>query len=89
LEIYKTSKKIPEIYVEGHTDSIGDWKINYEIAYRRALSIKNAIISFGVPADWIQVSDHSEEKLAVPTGDGVGNWRNRRVEVIIIPSSEA
>jgi len=85
LELYRSSNSIPEIYVEGHTDRTGDWKVNYEIAYRRALTTKGILVSTGVPDDWVHLSDHSEQKLAVATEDGVGDWRNRRVEVIVIP----
>lgn len=89
LQLYQSSTKIPEIYVVGHADRTGDWKVNYEIAHRRAVATKDLLASEGVPDDWILISDHSEQKLAVPTADGVGNWRNRRVEVTIIPKQGA
>lgn len=89
LQLYQSSKKIPEIYVVGHADRSGDWTVNYEIAHRRALATKGILASEGVPDDWILISDHSEQNLAVPTADGVGNWRNRRVEVAVIPGQGA
>ena len=88
LQLYRSSSSIPEIYVEGHADRTGDWKVNYEIAHRRAMATKEIMVAAGVPDDWIQISDHSEQKLAVPTADGVGDWRNRRVEVTVIPKGD-
>jgi len=88
LQLYQSSKSIPEIYVEGHADRTGDWKINFEIAFRRAQATKEIMVAAGVPDDWIHISDHSEQKLAVPTEDGVGHWRNRRAEVTVIPTDE-
>jgi outer membrane protein OmpA-like peptidoglycan-associated protein len=88
LQMYQARKSIPEIYVEGHADRTGDWKLNYEIAHRRAAATKTILIDAGVPDSWIQISDYSEQNLAVPTEDGVGNWRNRRVEVTVIPTGD-
>lgn len=88
LQMYQARKSIPEVYVEGHADRTGDWKLNYEIAHRRAAATKTILIDAGVPDSWIQISDYSEQNLAVPTEDGVGNWRNRRVEVTVIPTGD-
>jgi outer membrane protein OmpA-like peptidoglycan-associated protein len=85
LQLYRSSNSVPEIYVEGHADRSGDWKVNYEIAHSRAVATKEIMVAAGVPDDWIHISDHSEQKLAVATPDGVGDWRNRRVEVTVIP----
>lgn len=75
----------PEVYVEGHTDSTGSWKTNYEIAHRRARSIQDRLVAEGVPSSWIHISDYSEQGLAIPTADGVAEERNRRVEITVIP----
>ena len=89
LQQYRTSNSVPEVYVEGHTDRSGDWQINFEIAHNRAVAVKEIMVEAGVPGDWIQISDHSEQKLAVPTEDGVSDWRNRRAEIAVIPRETA
>ncbi|MGI9510173.1 MAG: TAXI family TRAP transporter solute-binding subunit [Geminicoccaceae bacterium] len=85
MEIYETFGREPEVYVEGHTDSVGSWETNYEIAYRRARAVSDILLAEGIPESWIHISDYSEQGLAVPTADGVAEERNRRVEITIIP----
>lgn len=85
MTFHKSTGREPEVYVEGHTDSSGSWKTNYEIAHRRARSVKELLIAEGVPLSWIHISDYSEQGLAIPTADGVAEERNRRVEITVIP----
>lgn len=85
MAFHESKGREPEVYVEGHTDSSGSWETNYEIAHRRARSVKEILISEGVPLSWIHISDYSEQGLAVPTADGVQEERNRRVEITIVP----
>jgi outer membrane protein OmpA-like peptidoglycan-associated protein len=87
MAFHQSTGKEPEVYVEGHTDSSGSWKTNYEIAHRRARSVSELLIAEGVPSSWIHISDYSEQGLAIPTADGVAEERNRRVEITIIPQS--
>lgn len=85
MATYERHGREPEVYIEGHTDSTGSWEINYEIAHRRALSVRNVFVDEGVPESWIHISDYSEQGLAVPTADDVAEERNRRVEITVIP----
>jgi len=85
MAFHKSKGREPEVYVEGYTDSTGDWKLNYEIAHKRARGVMDLLINEGVPKSWIHISDYSEQGLAVPTADGVAEERNRRVEITIIP----
>ncbi len=69
------------IELVGHADRAGpDW-YNDRLSLRRAESVKKAMIARGVPADAIVTQGRGEREPLVPTGDGVREPQNRRVEI--------
>lgn len=87
-EMFGLLGKEPEVYVEGHTDRTGDWRTNFDLAHKRASAVRDSLIASGIRKDWIHISDYSEDRILVPTADGVGERRNRRVEITVIPPKE-
>ena len=75
------SKNI-KVSVIGHTDTMGSTDYNYALGGRRAEAVQKMLIKYGIPAGQIVAVSAGEEDLAVPTGDGVANAANRRVQVI-------
>lgn len=69
------------VAVTGHTDTVGTAKYNMGLSERRAVAVRDALIATGVPADEIATSGLGEAQLAVPTGQGVNEPRNRRVVI--------
>jgi outer membrane protein OmpA-like peptidoglycan-associated protein len=68
-----------KIRVEGHTSNIGDSKKNLELSERRALAVKNYLISKGIQKDRIVTKGFGAE---VPLSlDEEGDSKNRRVEI--------
>jgi OOP family OmpA-OmpF porin len=67
----------------GHADRSGSEEYNMALSLRRADSVRDALISGGVPADAITTAGRGESENAVPTADGVKEQANRRVEVIL------
>jgi OOP family OmpA-OmpF porin len=67
----------------GHTDRAGTEEYNTALSLRRADSVRDALISGGIPADAITVAGRGESEPAVPTADGVRKQANRRVELIL------
>ena len=67
----------------GHTDSSGPNSYNMALSLRRANAVKDALVQQGVPAPAISVVGRGEDELLVPTGDGVREPQNRRVEIVI------
>lgn len=67
------------LYVGGHTDTVGDSAFNAELSGRRALALARWFKDHGFqgPIYWC---GFGEGRLAVPTGDGVDEARNRRAE---------
>lgn len=67
------------LYVGGHTDTVGDSAFNAELSGRRALALAKWFDENGFPGP-IYWYGFGESRLAVPTGDGVDEPRNRRAE---------
>jgi outer membrane protein OmpA-like peptidoglycan-associated protein len=75
--------KVPDIVVIGHTDSVGSLATNDALALRRAQTVRNMLIAQGIPPVSIVAEGRGKRELLVPTGDGVSEPRNRRVEIIV------
>jgi outer membrane protein OmpA-like peptidoglycan-associated protein len=71
------------ITATGHTDTSGPESYNMALSLRRANAVKDALVRNGVPAQAITVIGMGEKGLLVPTGDGVREPQNRRVEIVI------
>ncbi len=71
----------PRLTAIGHTDTSGPEGYNMALSIRRANAVKNALVQDGVPATEIEVVGKGEHDLLVPTGDGVREPQNRRVEI--------
>lgn len=70
-----------EIMVIGHTDRVGKVSDNDELAYSRALSVSDFLVSNGINRDTVIVAGRGEREPLVPTDDEVQEPRNRRVEI--------
>lgn len=68
-----------KISVEGHTSSIGNKKENLELSERRAIAVKNYLISKGIQKDRIVAKGFGAEVPFVPGEDN--DSKNRRVEI--------
>ncbi|MGH1375902.1 MAG: OmpA family protein [Alphaproteobacteria bacterium] len=78
----EVAKNTPsQISVSGHADTSGDAEYNKRLAFKRASSVRDALVKRGVPADLIVVESHGEAKLLVDTTDGVREPANRRVNI--------
>jgi OmpA family len=74
---------IAQVVVTGHTDTVGSAAYNLALSERRAAMVADELIRRGVPATDIVTVGRGEEDLLVPTGDGVNEPRNRRVEILV------
>ena len=71
----------PDILVIGHTDSVGAHADNDALSLQRAQTMREAMLSLGIPPDRIRASGRGERAPLIPTEDGVDEPRNRRVEI--------
>jgi len=69
--------------IEGHTDSTGSIATNNELSMKRAMTVRDYLITRGVPASSIDVAGLGS---STPLGDNTtadGRARNRRVEIVL------
>ena len=78
-----TKVQYTRIEVNGYTDTSGTPKYNQGLSIRRANAVKAELIKDGVPEGAITAKGFGDTVLLVPTGPGVREPQNRRVEIII------
>jgi outer membrane protein OmpA-like peptidoglycan-associated protein len=78
-----TRVQYTRIEVNGYTDTSGTPKYNQGLSVRRARAVQAELIKDGVPANVITIQGFGDTHLLVPTGPGVREPQNRRVEIII------
>jgi outer membrane protein OmpA-like peptidoglycan-associated protein len=76
-------RALPDILVVGHTDTTGTRTSNFALGLRRANTVRNLLRDSGLPSTSIDVVSHGEMELLVPTGNGIFEARNRRVEITV------
>ena len=72
-----------QIDVNGFADTSGSPKANQALSMRRAKTVAAELVRDGVPAKEIAIKAFGDTVLLVPTGPGVREPQNRRVEIII------
>ncbi len=98
-ESFATIKAIADIMKEdptltlqilGHTDSDGDEVSNLDLSKRRALSVKNELVSkYGCEASRLQSDGKGESEPLAENTSAVGKAKNRRVEFLTVKSVPA
>ena len=78
-----TRVQYTRIEVNGYTDTSGTRQYNQGLSVRRAKAVQAELIKDGVPANAIAIQGLGDTNLLVPTGPGVREPQNRRVEIII------
>lgn len=76
-------RPIPDVIVIGHTDTVGNDAANDALSRQRAEVVRAAFAARGLAADKVVTIGRGKRELAVPTGDGVAEPRNRRVEILV------
>jgi OOP family OmpA-OmpF porin len=78
-----TKVQYTRLEVNGYTDTSGTPKYNQGLSVRRAQAVAAELVKDGVPTSAIAIQGFGETHLLVPTGAGVREPQNRRVEIII------
>lgn len=73
-----------EIEISGHTDSIGKLEHNMQLSDKRALSVKNYLISKDVNGQRIYTKGYGPFIPLAPNDTEEGRQRNRRIEVKVV-----
>jgi len=78
-----THVQYTRIEVNGHTDTSGTPGYNMSLSLRRAHAVAGELVRDGVPANAITIRGFGQTDLLVPTGPGVREPQNRRVEIVL------
>jgi OOP family OmpA-OmpF porin len=73
------------ITIIGHTDTSGSAAYNQRLSVKRANVVEEALVDMGARREAIQTSGVGETDLAVQTGDGVKEPKNRRAVITLVP----
>ncbi|HMJ91751.1 MAG TPA: OmpA family protein [Candidatus Acidoferrum sp.] len=81
---FKSESPDTDLLVEGHCDERGTEGYNQALGERRALAIREMLVSMGVPADRIHTVSFGKDKPADP-GHSESAWsKNRRGDFILV-----
>jgi outer membrane protein W len=78
-----TRVQYTRIEVNGYTDTSGTPKYNQGLSVRRAEAVAAELVRNGVPKTAINIQGFGDTRLLVPTGPGVREPQNRRVEIVV------
>ena len=78
-----TRVQYTRIEVNGYTDTSGTPRYNQGLSIRRAKAVQAELVADRVPQNAITIQGFGDTHLLVPTGAGVREPQNRRVEIII------
>jgi len=70
--------------IEGHADNTGDADYNVKLSLRRAESIRNALVEFGVSEDRMVAEGYGANFPIASNDIEEGRAQNRRVEIVIL-----
>jgi len=76
-------RPIADVIVIGHTDTVGSDAANDALSRQRADVVRAGFAARGLAPDKVTTIGRGKRELAVPTGDGVAEPRNRRVEILV------
>jgi outer membrane protein OmpA-like peptidoglycan-associated protein len=73
------------LLLSGHSDTPGDASGNLRLSRERANAVAAALVARGVPRSALSMEAAGEQRLLVPTAEGVREVQNRRVTITIRP----
>ncbi len=69
--------------IEGHTDSMGDVKVNQKISLKRAEAVRDFLIAAGIDASKLKALGYGEVRPIASNEFDKGRAMNRRIDVVI------
>ncbi len=76
--------KLAFLEIQGHSDSTGNEKYNYELGLKRATAVRDYLHENGVPLHLMQVISYGESRPVADNSTKEGRSQNRRVEVRVL-----
>jgi len=79
---YLAHKKSARIEISGHTDNVGNPKVNKTLSQKRAQSCREYLVSKGVEENRIEAVGYGDERPMAPNDSDEGRQKNRRIEAV-------
>lgn len=88
-EVFLFLNENPSVYIHigGHTDAVGATTFNNRLSLERAKTVANYLIKRGILADRIHYGGFGSSKPIATNTTKAGRLRNRRVEFVLMESS--
>jgi OmpA-OmpF porin, OOP family len=71
------------VQVQGHTDRIGQHRPNLFLSQRRAQSVKDQLVRYGVDARRVSIKGYGYTRPKASNATSIGRQRNRRADAVI------
>jgi len=78
---------LSKIVVEGHTDSQGGVPYNQDLSQRRAQAVRDYLVSRGIAGDRVTSQGFGFSRSIADNNSAEGRANNRRVEIVVQPST--
>jgi len=88
-ETLKANAWVKKVRIEGHTDDRGKDEFNMDLSQRRANSVMQHLISFGLEASRVEAQGFGETRPVADNKTAKGRAKNRRVDFVIIDPAQA
>ena len=75
--------KFSKITVEGYTDNTGDYDKNLDLSQRRAQSVREIMIQYGIDSKIINAIGKGELSPISTNETAIGRAQNRRIEILV------
>ncbi|MCB1882967.1 MAG: OmpA family protein [Geminicoccaceae bacterium] len=73
--------KVSKVVLAGYADTSGPEAYNLDLSKRRAWEVATYLSAHGIDQDDLEINWYGEQNPRIPTGDGVREPENRRVEI--------
>ncbi|GAB3274679.1 hypothetical protein GCM10027347_47710 [Larkinella harenae] len=84
--LLNTLRRFPKLVIEiaGHTDNVGDRRLNQSLSENRARVITNYLIQRGIAENRLQYQGYGDTRPAAPNDNEANKKKNRRVEFTVL-----
>ena len=85
-KLVKTLEATPKLIIEitGHTDNVGDRRLNQALSENRAKIITNYLIRNGIAENRLHHNGYGDSRPAAPNDSEANKRKNRRVEFVVL-----
>ncbi|MFC5408107.1 OmpA family protein [Larkinella bovis] len=84
--LLNTLRSYPRLVIEiaGHTDNVGDRRLNQSLSENRARVITNYLVQRGIAENRLQFQGYGDTRPAAPNDNEANKKKNRRVEFTVL-----